>query len=121
MKTIEIPADLWDEILDFIEDQVDVRDGGDGTPLPNTAMYLTTRIEHEVRAPVPRKLLGFAAAVRNYGDNWIHAGFPWNGESYRGMSPATLIAMQDSRGPDDNESHAFKCLRRWGRGWYSAS
>lgn len=43
-----VPQDLWDEIMEFIEQQVDVRDGSDGQQLPNTAMYLSSRIDHEV-------------------------------------------------------------------------
>lgn len=46
--TKAVPADLWDEIVDFITDQVDVRDGADG-PTPNTAMSLSTRIDQEVK------------------------------------------------------------------------
>lgn len=45
-----VPADLWDEIGDFIDDHVDVRDGSDG-PVPNTAMHLAERIKHEVAKP----------------------------------------------------------------------
>ena len=45
MKTINVPLDLWNEIVDFITDQVDVRDGEDGAQLPNEAMSLSTRIE----------------------------------------------------------------------------
>ena len=35
---------LWDEIVDFINDRVDVRDGEDGAQLPNDAMSLSMRI-----------------------------------------------------------------------------
>lgn len=49
MKTpnIYIPPDLWDEIVDFITDHVDVVDGSDG-PRPNRAMHLSQRIDEEV-------------------------------------------------------------------------
>lgn len=42
-----IPQDLWDEIVDFITDQVDVVDGTDGLR-PNKAMQLVRRIDTEV-------------------------------------------------------------------------
>ena len=48
-RGITIPFDLWDEIHDFIYNQVDVRDGADG-PRPNRAMHLFQRIEAEVPA-----------------------------------------------------------------------
>jgi len=44
-----VPADLWDEIVEFIEDHVDVVDSDDGRPAPNTAMHLSSRIEQEVK------------------------------------------------------------------------
>jgi hypothetical protein len=68
-----------------------------------------------LREAPPSKMLGFAAAVRTYGDNWVQNGFAWTGESYRGLSPATIIAMQDSRGPDDRDMHRMRCCERWGR------
>lgn len=61
------------------------------------------------------KPLGFAAAVREYGDDWVHRGFAWNGESYRGLSPHTVIAMQDSRGPDDEDYYRMKRCFAHGR------
>jgi len=45
---MNIPADLWEEILEFIQNQVDVKDGEDG-PQPNKAMSLYSRIEREVQ------------------------------------------------------------------------
>lgn len=39
-----VPVALWDEIAEFIEGQVDVRDGDDG-PRPNTAMHLSQQIK----------------------------------------------------------------------------
>ena len=44
METVTVPKALWDEIVDFITDRVDVRDGEDG-PRPNDAMSLSQRIE----------------------------------------------------------------------------
>ncbi len=112
---VSVPRDLWGEIVEFIEDQVDVRDGEDGSQLPNEAMHLSTRIEREVSAAPSVKKLGFAAAVREYGDDWVHNGFAWNGTSYRGMSPATIMAMQDSRGPDDEDMYRMRDCERHGR------
>ena len=45
MKTINVPLDLWNEIVDFITDQVDVKDGDDGRQEPNKAMSLSMQIE----------------------------------------------------------------------------
>ena len=45
MDTVKVPCDLWNEIVEFIEDQVDVRDGPDGEQRPNQAMSLAQRIE----------------------------------------------------------------------------
>ena len=47
-KGVLVPFDLWDNIEDFIQGQVDVRDGADG-PRPNRAMHLFSRIEQEVK------------------------------------------------------------------------
>jgi hypothetical protein len=44
MDTVKVPCELWNEIVEFIEDQVDVRDGSDG-PRPNKAMHLAQEIE----------------------------------------------------------------------------
>lgn len=45
-----VPESLWNEILEFIEDHVDTRDGElAGEVLPNKAMSLMTRIEMEVK------------------------------------------------------------------------
>jgi hypothetical protein len=43
METVTVPKDLWNEIMDFINDRVDVRDG-EGGPKPNDAMSLSQRI-----------------------------------------------------------------------------
>lgn len=48
IESVLVPFDLWHEILEFIEQQVDVRDSEDGVPLPNKAMSLFSRIEQEV-------------------------------------------------------------------------
>lgn len=109
---------LLNEIAEFLEDRSDVVDGPYGEPRPNRAMSLLGEVERALerlqQPQQPKKLLGFAAAVREYGDNWIFGGFQYNGESYRGMSPATVIAMQDSRGPDDADAHHMKNCLRWG-------
>jgi hypothetical protein len=42
-----VPAALWDEIMEFIEDQVDVKDGDDGRQEPNRAMSLRQQIAEE--------------------------------------------------------------------------
>jgi hypothetical protein len=69
-----------------------------------------------LRDSPPSKKLGFAAAVRTFGDDWVHSGFAWTGESYRGgLSAAMIIALQDSRGPDDKDMHRMRCCERWGR------
>ena len=114
-RTIE----LLEEVLEFLEDQYDVRDGSYGEQTPNKAMSLGMQVERaldELKRPQPKtKKLGFAAAVREFGDNWIHAGFQWNGESYRGLAPATVIALQDSRGPDDEDYYRMKRCFAHGR------
>jgi hypothetical protein len=46
MDTVKVPCELWNEIVEFIEDHVDVVDGSDG-PRPNKAMHLTQQIEQE--------------------------------------------------------------------------
>ena len=35
-----IPEDLYEALCDYLREHQDVRDGGDGTPLPNDAMHL---------------------------------------------------------------------------------
>lgn len=62
-----------------------------------------------------RKKLGFAAAVREYGDNWRQEGFGWNGESYRGLSPATMIALSGDDGPDRADYYQMKRCAKHGR------
>lgn len=49
--TVAVPADLWDEIRDFIDQHVDVCDGADG-PRPNDAMSLSQQIENEGLAQI---------------------------------------------------------------------
>ena len=44
MDSVKVPCELWIEIVEFIEDHVDVRDGSD-RPLPNKAMILQQQIE----------------------------------------------------------------------------
>lgn len=44
-----VPVWLWDDIVDFVNDHVDVRDGEDGVPQANSAMHLASRIETEVK------------------------------------------------------------------------
>lgn len=39
-----IPESLYDELIEYLTDRHDIRDGSDG-PLPNTAMRLTTELE----------------------------------------------------------------------------
>jgi hypothetical protein len=45
MDTVNVPADLWNEIVEFIEGQVDVVDGSYGVPHANRAMQLQQEIE----------------------------------------------------------------------------
>ena len=45
MDKVSVPVDLWNEIAEFIEDQVDVKDGPDGEQSPNKAMSLSMQIE----------------------------------------------------------------------------
>lgn len=45
--TTTVSDALWDEIYEFIDDHVDVRDGADG-PIPNRAMSLKSRIDEEL-------------------------------------------------------------------------
>lgn len=45
LKTVTVPAGLWADIVDFIEQRSDVRDGSDGQQLPNDAMVLTLEID----------------------------------------------------------------------------
>lgn len=47
MDSVQVPCELWNAIVDFITDRVDVRDGLDGAPTPNEAMHLVSRIEQE--------------------------------------------------------------------------
>jgi hypothetical protein len=109
---------LLEEVAEFLEPYVDVRDGEDG-PLPNKAMNLLGEVEREIERlkgtkTTPKKL-GFVAAVREYGDNWRQSGFQWNGESYRGLSPATMMALDDELTPDWHDMHHMKGCSRWGR------
>ena len=63
------------------------------------------------------KLLGFAAAVREYGDDWRQHGFGWNGESYRGLTPHTMCALGESHTPDHSDAgHMVMCTKH-GRMW----
>jgi hypothetical protein len=68
--------------------------------------WFTTR-----EGPPPSKKLGFAAAVREYGDAWRQAGFGWNGESYRGLSPHTMIALSSCTQDADDQHHMANCSR----------
>jgi hypothetical protein len=45
---VRVPQPVWDEILDFITDRVDIKDGADG-PVPNAAMSLLNQIQEEVK------------------------------------------------------------------------
>ena len=107
-------ADLLVEIAEYLEDHQDVVDGSDG-PRPNKAMSLLSELQPFLRAEPPAaKKLGFAAAVREYGDNWRQYGFGWNGESYRGLSPATIIALGEL-GPDHDDACRMRDCTRHGR------
>ena len=48
-----VPADLWTELFTYIAARVDVRDGGDGRQLPNSAMTLYDRMEREAKLARP--------------------------------------------------------------------
>lgn len=65
-------------------------------------LNLSERLERELEAhkAPQRPKLGFAAAVRNYGDNWRQSGFCWNGESYRGLAPDTICALGETHTAD---------------------
>lgn len=45
MDTVEVPCHLWNNIVEFIEEQVDVRDGSYGEQVPNRALQLAEEIE----------------------------------------------------------------------------
>lgn len=44
----KVSLDLWNEICEFLEDHMDVKDGSYGEPHPNRAMSIITRIQAEV-------------------------------------------------------------------------
>lgn len=50
-RMVNVPSDLWNEIVQFIMDREDIRDGSDGKPLPNDAMVLGLKIKEAYVGP----------------------------------------------------------------------
>lgn len=67
--------------------------------------------------PSVESKLGFAAAVRDHGDDWLHRGFRFNEKtgSYKGLSPHTVCALGEVHTQDFSEAQHMRMCTRHGR------
>ena len=109
MKGVLVPFDLWDELMDFVGQRADIRDGGERRQLPNAAMTLLGKMEGvksarpEVRGTSDHVAIDRIAHVLNT------CQVRWEGDTVLNCISALVTAAIASREPQPSNQTSWNC------------
>lgn len=96
-QRVTITEGVYEALCDYLRERQDVRDGGDGTPLPNDAMHLLFQLTEDAKRSGPAD---GAPSLQRIGDCLL-AYYPVGHENHKfSLLFASLVYAMEKRDPN---------------------